>query len=461
MRTPGQLPAPSGWALSNSARRVTPPGSGIAMFAVSPVSRRSCSRKGAAKVARSATLVSRRAYSTSTRPGRKPPLGPRCARPLRSSARSRRAAVLFESPVRSITLASDTKSSLSIRPTRMRAARSIDWVPSSLGSPSLNVVPAYGTKVTESHRRAFTPLVRVLENAPAVVPLCSTMTPSSVPAPSLADPASGTTPGDRGGPLTGMRVLDCSIAMAGPFAAQRLGDLGADVVKVEPVTGEWQRHVAAGGAHGQPINVSLPVAEPQQALAGRRPEEPRRPRGPCWRAGRAPPTSSCRTTGPASPSASASTTRRSARSTRDSSTSRCPATARTARTRTGPGQDLLLQAHVRRACSPPAAPASRRRRPASTWSTRSPRYARSRRCWPRCCTASARARASSSQVNMLDAITTLQMQELSVFTVGGEPQARSAEPHAHVYIRAPYGVFETAGRLHRAGVPAARASSAS
>lgn len=48
------------------------------------------------------------------------------------------------------------------------------------------------------------------------------------------------------------------------------------------------------------------------------------------------------------------------------------------------------------------------------------------------------------QVNMLDAITTIQMQELSVFTVGNKPQARSAEPHAHSYIRAPYGVFETA-----------------
>ena len=59
------------------------------------------------------------------------------------------------------------------------------------------------------------------------------------------------------GILSGIRVLDCSIAMAGPFAAQRLGDLGADVVKVEPVTGEWQRHVAAGGARGNKVNVSF------------------------------------------------------------------------------------------------------------------------------------------------------------------------------------------------------------
>lgn len=48
------------------------------------------------------------------------------------------------------------------------------------------------------------------------------------------------------------------------------------------------------------------------------------------------------------------------------------------------------------------------------------------------------------EVNMLDAITTIQMQELSVFTVGHKPQTRSAEPHAHVYIRSPYGTFATA-----------------
>jgi crotonobetainyl-CoA:carnitine CoA-transferase CaiB-like acyl-CoA transferase len=48
------------------------------------------------------------------------------------------------------------------------------------------------------------------------------------------------------------------------------------------------------------------------------------------------------------------------------------------------------------------------------------------------------------QVNMLDSIIALQMQELSVFSVGGKSQQRSSEPHAHVYIRAPYGVFKTA-----------------
>jgi crotonobetainyl-CoA:carnitine CoA-transferase CaiB-like acyl-CoA transferase len=61
------------------------------------------------------------------------------------------------------------------------------------------------------------------------------------------------------------------------------------------------------------------------------------------------------------------------------------------------------------------------------------------------------------EVNMLDAIVTLQMQEMSVFTVGGLAQRRSAEPHAHCFIRAPYSAFATAdGYLILAFPPLAR-----
>lgn len=48
------------------------------------------------------------------------------------------------------------------------------------------------------------------------------------------------------GILAGLKVIDAASFLAGPCATTIMGDYGADVIKVEPLTGDRQRTIAAG-----------------------------------------------------------------------------------------------------------------------------------------------------------------------------------------------------------------------
>lgn len=242
------------------------------------------------------------------------------------------------------------------------------------------------------------------------------------------------------GILSGYRVLDCSIAMAGPFAAQRLGDLGADVIKVEPITGEWQRHSPAGGATGNKINISfLSLNRNKRSLAVDLKKDD----------GRALLYEMVKTADVFLQNYRPGVAQRLGV---DYATLKeiNPSIVYVSMSGYGedgpyrdrPGQDLLLQALSGAMLSAGAEGAA----PQAAGQYLVDAVTASAAFEGVLAALLHRERTSEGQevkVNMLDVITTLQMQEISVYLMGGVPQKRSAEPHAHVYIRSPYGTFPT------------------
>jgi crotonobetainyl-CoA:carnitine CoA-transferase CaiB-like acyl-CoA transferase len=243
------------------------------------------------------------------------------------------------------------------------------------------------------------------------------------------------------GPLEGIRVLDFSQAMAGPFAAQKLGDMGADVIKVEPPgNGEWHRTRPAADAWANKHNSSYlafnrnkrslaidlksaaaaPVVErlaksADVALMNFRP-------GVAERLGITyeslsrynPGLVVCSLTGYGS---SGPYVRR-------------------------PGQDLILQGYSgalwnsgKEGDPPTPAPFYIADATAAHLVVEG---VLSALLWRQ-----KTGRGQLVEVNMLDAMVDLQVQELSVFLTGGVRPARTKESFAHVLLTAPYGVYAT------------------
>lgn len=216
--------------------------------------------------------------------------------------------------------------------------------------------------------------------------------------------------------------------------------MGADVVKVEPVTGEWQRHVAAGGAEGNKVNVSfLSLNRNKRSLAIDLKSE----------AGKAVLLDLVKSADVFLQNYRPGVAKRLGVD-YEALSAINPGLVYVSISGYGedgpyvnrPGQDLVLQGmsgamlSAGRAGEPPTAAGQYLVDAITAYNAFEGALA----------ALFHRERTGEGQlvqVNMLDAITTIQMQELSVFTVGKKPQQRSAEPHAHVYIRSPYGAFAT------------------
>jgi crotonobetainyl-CoA:carnitine CoA-transferase CaiB-like acyl-CoA transferase len=240
--------------------------------------------------------------------------------------------------------------------------------------------------------------------------------------------------------LDGYRVLDLSIAMAGPLASMRLGDLGADVIKVEPTAGEWQRHAAAGGAQGNEVNASfLSLNRNKRSLA----IDLKAERGRSLLAGLVETADVFLQNYRPGVAERLGVDYDSIRSINP----RIVYVSISGYGETGPyvsrpGQDLLLQAMAGALYSggttdqPPQAGPYFLADAITAYSAFEGVLAALLH----------RERTGEGQVvrvNMLDALIAMQMQELSVRTVGGVRQQRGSAIHAHTYIRAPYGIYPT------------------
>ena len=91
-----------------------------------------------------------------------------------------------------------------------------------------------------------------------------------------AGPTAGPTAGSPVGPLSGVRVLDLSAYIAGPYGCALLADQGAEVIKIEPPTGDNLRNYPSTlpnesraflGINRSKLGVMLDLKQPAQLAA--------------------------------------------------------------------------------------------------------------------------------------------------------------------------------------------------
>src|SRR5689334_17056939 len=117
-----------------------------------------------------------------------------------------------------------------------------------------------------------TPILPRLSSArsPAASPAWSTWPSTPRPTPRKCRTTPNSAPGTRKactdhgymthpGPLAGVRVIDLTAMVMGPYCTQIMADMGADVIKVEPPAGDSTRYVSAApepGMGGVFVNVN-------------------------------------------------------------------------------------------------------------------------------------------------------------------------------------------------------------
>lgn len=82
----------------------------------------------------------------------------------------------------------------------------------------------------------------------------------------MTDSAASPSPQPAAGPLAGLRVVELATVIMAPYACQILGDLGADVIKVEAAGGDHSR-VMGGGPHPQLSGVALNLHRNKRSVA--------------------------------------------------------------------------------------------------------------------------------------------------------------------------------------------------